>query len=48
MRKVHKLHFGFTLIEMIMVIVITGILAGMVAVFIAKPVEGYADSVRRA
>jgi MSHA biogenesis protein MshO len=30
------------------VIVITGILAGMVAVFIAKPVEGYVDSVRRA
>jgi MSHA biogenesis protein MshO len=39
---------GFTLIEAIMVIVITGILAGMVAVFIAKPVEGYVDSVRRA
>ena len=39
---------GFTLIEMIMVIVITGILAGAVAVFITKPVEGYADSVRRA
>ena len=39
---------GFTLIEMIMVIVITGILAGIVAVFITKPVQGYADSVRRA
>ena len=39
---------GFTLIEAIMVIVITGILAGVVAVFIAKPVQGYADSVRRA
>lgn len=39
---------GFTLIEAIMVIVITGILAGIVAVFIAKPVEGYVDSVRRA
>lgn len=39
---------GFTLIEMIMVIVITGILAGMVAVFIRVPVEGYVDSVRRA
>jgi MSHA biogenesis protein MshO len=33
---------------MIMVIVITGILAGMVAVFITKPVQGYVDSVRRA
>lgn len=39
---------GFTLIEAVMVIVITGILAGIVAVFIAKPVEGYVDAVRRA
>jgi len=39
---------GFTLIEAIMVIVITGVLAGIVAVFITKPVEGYVDSVRRA
>ena len=31
-----------------MVIVITGILAAIVAVFITKPVQGYADSVRRA
>ena len=31
-----------------MVMVITGIIAGMVAVFIARPVEGYADSARRA
>jgi len=39
---------GFTLVEAIIVIVITGILAGMVAVFITKPVQGYVDSVRRA
>lgn len=39
---------GFTLVEMIMVIVITGIIGGMVAVFIRAPVEGYVDSVRRA
>lgn len=39
---------GFTLIEAIMVIVITGILAGIVAVFIARPVQGYTDTVRRA
>ena len=39
---------GFTLIEMIMVIVITGVIAGMVAVFITTPVQGYVDSVRRA
>lgn len=31
-----------------MVIVITGILAGIVAIFITKPVQGYVDSVRRA
>jgi len=40
--------FGFTLIEMILVIVITGILGGMVAVFIKAPVQGYLDSARRA
>lgn len=39
---------GFTLIEAIMVMVITGVLAGMVAVFITKPVQGYVDAVRRA
>ena len=39
---------GFTLIEMIMVIVITGIIAGIVAVFIKAPVEGYFSTVRRA
>lgn len=39
---------GFTLIEAVMVIVITGILGAMVAVFIRAPVEGFMDSVRRA
>lgn len=39
---------GFTLVEAIMVIVITGILASIVAVFITRPVQGYVDSVRRA
>ena len=39
---------GFSLTEAIMVIVITGILAGMVAVFIRKPVEGFFDTARRA
>lgn len=39
---------GFSLAEMIVVIVVTGILATVVAVFIQKPVEGYFDSVRRA
>lgn len=39
---------GFTLIEAIMVIVITGIIAAVVAVFIRSPLEGYLASVRRA
>jgi MSHA biogenesis protein MshO len=39
---------GFTLLESIMVIVITGIVAAVVAVFIRNPVQGYVDSVRRA
>lgn len=39
---------GFTLVEMVMVIVITGILASMVAVFIKSPVDSYFDSARRA
>lgn len=39
---------GFTLIEMIVVIVITGIIAAAVAVFIRYPVQGYGDAVRRA
>lgn len=39
---------GFTLIEAIMVITITGIVAGMVAVFIRSPIEAYVDSARRA
>ena len=38
---------GFTLIEAIMVIVISGIIAAMVALFIRAPVEGYVDTVVR-
>lgn len=39
---------GFTLVEMIVVITLTGIIAAVVAVFIKRPVEGYFDLARRA
>lgn len=39
---------GFTLVEMIVVITITGIIGGIVAIFIRAPVQGYLDSARRA
>ncbi len=39
---------GFTLVEMIMVIVITGILGGIVAVFLKAPIQQYFDVSRRA
>jgi len=39
---------GFTLVEMIMVIVITGIIGSIVAIFLRVPVQGYVDSARRA
>ncbi len=39
---------GFTLVEAVVVIAITGIIAAVVAVFIQKPIEGYFDTARRA
>ena len=39
---------GVTLVELVMVIVVTGIIAAGVAVFIQRPVEGYVDAARRA
>ncbi len=47
-RRVPCRQSGFTLIEAIVVMVITGILVAGVAVFMVRPVEGYIDSVRRA
>jgi len=46
--RIPRRQTGFTLIEAIMVITITGILAGIVAVFISGPVGGYLDTARRA
>lgn len=39
---------GFTLLELIVVITITAIIAAVVAVFIRAPVDSYVDSARRA
>ena len=39
---------GFTLVEMIMVIVIMGVIGAAVAVFIKSPIDAYVDSARRA
>lgn len=48
MRGASRFSKGFTLVEMIMVIVITGILGGMVAVFLKHPIQQYMDISRRA
>jgi MSHA biogenesis protein MshO len=39
---------GFTLVEMIVVIAVTAVIAAAVAIFIRRPVEGYIDAARRA
>lgn len=39
---------GFTLVEAIVVMVITGILAGIMVLFITRPVRGYVDASARA
>lgn len=43
----HRQH-GFSLIEALVAMVITGILAAMIATFIARPIEGYVAAARRA
>lgn len=42
------LRAGFTLVELVIVIVLTGIVAAMTAVFITRPISGYVDLTRRA
>ena len=47
MKKGTPYQSGFTLIEAIMVITITAVLAAGVAVFLRKPIDGYMDLARR-
>jgi len=45
----HKTHQqGFTLVELVMVIVLMGVIGGMVAVFMKSPIDAYFASARRA
>jgi MSHA biogenesis protein MshO len=44
----HSRFTGFTLIELIVVMAVVGILAGVVAVFVRGPIEGYMAASRRA
>jgi MSHA biogenesis protein MshO len=46
--SIHARQNGVTLIELVLVIAITGAIAAVVAIFIRKPIEGYVDTVRRA
>jgi MSHA biogenesis protein MshO len=46
--RMTKFQSGFTLVEAVIVIAITGIISAVVAVFIKAPVQGYFDASRRA
>ncbi|MDR7306968.1 type II secretion system protein [Rhodoferax saidenbachensis] len=48
MRSFTRTHKGFTLIELVMVIVIMGVIGSMVAVFMRGPIDAYFTSGRRA
>lgn len=43
-----KIKSGFTLIELVIVILLSGVLFGVISVYIATPIKGYVDSVSRA
>lgn len=46
--RMSKCEAGFTLIEAVVVIALTGIVAAMVGVFIKQPIDAYVDQARRA
>ena len=48
MRTLKKQYAGFTLIEMVTVIVLLGIIAGILTPFIAKAMQAYSHSKARA
>ena len=47
-RPGHLAQRGFTLLEAVLVIVLTGVVAAMVGVFIRAPIDSYVDQARRA
>ena len=47
MRQAPRPH-GFTLIELVMVIVVMGVIGATLAAFMRKPVDAYFDTARRA
>ena len=47
-RGFEHLNAGYTLVEMVVVIAITGIIAAAVAVFLRLPLQSYQDAQRRA
>lgn len=48
MKRIRNRIKGFSLLELVIVIVITAILAAIIATFIRQPIDAYIDSVRRA